>query len=101
MPIKKKVVWSPQSEFDFSHILEYLEFKWNRAVVNQFLDVTSKTIDWIVSNPRQFQFANKKRGIRKCVITKQNTIYFREKRNSIEVVRIFDTRQNPTKLKWT
>ncbi len=63
MPVKS-IVWSPLAERDFSDTLEYLDNKWGKSVVNQFLDITFKTIDWISANPKQFQIVYKRKGIR-------------------------------------
>ena len=34
-------------------------------------------------------------NIRKCVVSKHNTLYYRNRRNCIELLRIYDNRQNP------
>ena len=98
MAVKKSIIWSPEAENDYDTILSYLEYKWNDKVVNHFMKTTYQTISWIAANPNQFQLIFKKQKIRKCIITKQNTIYFTEKNNTIIILRIFDTRQNPKKL---
>ena len=36
--------------------------------------------------------------LRKCILTKQNTIYYREHKHQIEILSIFDSRQNPDSL---
>ncbi len=95
----KKVIWSPLAEKDFAAILDYLFKEWDIKVANNFIDKTDKLITHISINPKQFQLLNKEIKIRKCVISKHNTIFYRESKNSIEIVRIFDTRQNPMKLK--
>lgn len=101
MPSKKKITWSSQAEQDFAKILDYLHFRWNNKVVNHFIDITSQTMDRIQLNPTQFQSVFKKEKIRKSILTKQNTLYFKENKNEIIIIRIFDTRQNPFKLKLT
>ena len=41
------------------------------------------------------------KGLYKCVVTKQTTFYYRisTELKEVEVITIFDTRQNPEKLK--
>lgn len=55
-------------------------------------------IKMILQDPHVFPIINKEFKIRKSVITKQNTLFYREKENKIEIVRLFDTRQDPNKL---
>jgi len=33
-------------------------------------------------------------------LTKQNTLFYRENKDSIDIIRLFDTRQDPKKLKY-
>lgn len=96
--MSKKDLWSPLAESDFRFSLFYLESNWNNAVVNQYLNKIDHLVNQITTNPEQFPLVNNKKKIRKCVVTKHNTIFYREKNDVIEILRIFDTRQNPKKL---
>jgi len=94
----KHIIWSPLSESDFENILEYIKSSWNDQVALSFLDEIENLLKQISTNPKQFPLINKKMKIRKCVVTKHNTIFYREKKGCVEILRIFDTRQNPKKL---
>jgi plasmid stabilization system protein ParE len=96
----KPVIWSELSVNDFSMILQYLRENWNDQIVNRFIDITEDLISQISNNPKQFPFINKRHKIRKCVITKHNTLYYRERRDLIDVLRIYDNRQDPKKLRF-
>ena len=74
--MSKKVVWSPLSEGDFSRILEYPDKNWDRKVANHFIDLTENILKQISNNPSQFPVIYKKVRIRKCVLTKHNTMYY-------------------------
>lgn len=41
----KQVIWSPQSENDFSNILDYLIEHWDRVVAEKFIDITDELIN--------------------------------------------------------
>lgn len=97
--MSKVVIWSPLAENDFDLILDYLQQEWNVDVSRKFIDKIEKILNFIIQNPSQYPFVNKKQKIHKCVLTKQNTLFYREHKQFIEVLRIFDTRQNPRKLK--
>ena len=96
----KLIIWSPLSEKDFASILDYLQTNWNDKVVSDFIEITEGVIGQIASNPTQFPVINKKKQVRKCVITKHNTLFYRDRKENIDILRIFDTRQDPYKLKF-
>jgi len=103
MPVKstpEQVRWSLLAESDFAGSLEYLHTNWGNAVVIKFIDIVEEIVSQIQFNPRQFPVIQKKMKIRKCVITKHNTLYYQVKRNHINVLRIYDNRQDPKKLKF-
>jgi plasmid stabilization system protein ParE len=95
----KKITWSPLSVNDFEIVLEYLHENWNEQVVMKYITEIESLLSNISKQPNLFPLVNKKLKVRKCVITKHNTLYYRIKENNIEIIRIFDTRQNPKKLK--
>lgn len=96
----KTIIWSPLAEKDLINILLYLQKNWNEDVLENFIDITDELIDQIILNPKQFPIIHKTRKIRKCVLTKQNTLFYRIKNDSVFIMRIYDTRQDPKKLKF-
>jgi plasmid stabilization system protein ParE len=96
----KSIVWSSMSEKDFESILDYLLANWDNKVANQFIQITDKLINQISINPKQFPIIHKNRKIRKCIITKYNTLFYRDRKECIDILRIYDTRQSPRKLKF-
>jgi len=94
----KQVIWSPLSEKDFEKIIDYLKRDWDNKVVEKFIDITDQLIYQISINPKQYPIINKSKRIRKCVITKHNTLFYRDRKDYIDILRIFDTRQDPGKL---
>jgi plasmid stabilization system protein ParE len=96
----RQVIWSPLAENDFAAILQYLQDNWESAVVSKFIDLTEEIIEQVAINPKQFPVIQKSKRIKKCVITKHNTLYYRERKYYIDILRIYDTRQDPNKLKF-
>ena len=94
----KQIAWSPLAERDFANILEYLSGNWDDKVTNQFIDLTEEVIRQISNNPRQFPMIYKKEKIRKCVLTKHNTLFYRDCKSQVYILRIYDTRQDPETL---
>jgi plasmid stabilization system protein ParE len=94
----KPVIWSPLSENDFENILNYLDKNWGVIVASNFIDLVENNIGQVASSPKQFPLCHKRKKIRKCVVTKHNTLFYRDGRTNIEILRIYDTRQDPTTL---
>jgi plasmid stabilization system protein ParE len=98
--MSKLVIWSEYAVNDFENILEYLNLKWGNSVVNSFIDKTDSYIAQISMTPDLFPIIHKSRKIRRCVLTKHNSLYYRFKKDRIDILRIYDNRQNPQTLKF-
>lgn len=63
-----------------------------------FIENLDYSINQIEKNPKLFPLINVELEIRKCVVTKHNSIFYRETNSRIEILRLYDTRQNPDDL---
>ncbi len=84
------------SEIDL--ISEYIEIKWSIKSKDKFLEKLKKNIVLIKSNPNLFP-ASSYENLHKCVVSKQTTIFYVFDDKKIYIVSVFDTRQNPKKIK--
>jgi plasmid stabilization system protein ParE len=96
----REIIWSPLADEDLGDILEYLAKEWNQEVIIRFLRKIDLVTNQIAKLPNQFPIINRKLGVRKCVVTKQNTLFYRENEKKIEILRLYDTRQDPKKLRF-
>jgi len=96
----KQIIWSTLSEKDFVSILDYLQTNWDIKVVQKFIKVVDEITGQISNNPKQFPMIDKIKKVRKCVLTKHNTLYYRDRYEYIDILRIYDNRQDPKKLKF-
>lgn len=94
----KNVIWSSLAENDFSKLLYYLDTEWNSSVSAKFINLLDYSINQIQNNPQLYPIIHSKLNIRRCVLTKHNSLYYRELTNAIQILRIFDSRQNPNSL---
>lgn len=99
MEYRNNIIWSPSAKEDLENVTDYLKFRWGTGVTEKFLLRLNRIIRQVSINPRQYAIINSELQIRKCVVTKQNTIYYRIRKKEIEMVRLFDSRQDPKKLK--
>ena len=94
----KQIIWSPLAEFDFANLLDYLDKNWERKVASNFIDLTENILNQISLNPKQYPICYKRKKVRKCVLTKHNTLFYRDTRSRVEVLRIYDSRQDSDTL---
>ena len=93
-----EVHWSARANRDLGSILQYLETKWTNREVRNFLAKLDKAITLIASRPKLFRATNQRKNLRRCVLSRQTTIYFLERDDSIFIVSLFDNRQDPSKI---
>jgi plasmid stabilization system protein ParE len=95
-----EVFLSNQAEMKLLQLNNYLLYKWNAKVRDEFIEKLTQKINLIATQPESCPQSKDFNGLYKCVVTKQTTFYYRIlfDKNEIEVVTIFDTRQNPDKL---
>ncbi len=96
--MKRKVIISKTSEKKLKKLFEYLAEKWSEKIKIEFIQKLDHNIEIIRNQPEIFPESKKGKKLRRCVITKQTTLYYRFNSKRINVVTIFDTRQNPNKL---
>ena len=94
LPIK----WSPASKDEFAEMLNYVESNFGLDAVLEFLDKTDKVIDSISKYPELFPSSGKSPSIRKVVITKQTSLFYRITGNGIQLLHFWDNRRNPDTL---
>ncbi|MGH1387936.1 type II toxin-antitoxin system RelE/ParE family toxin [Kordia sp.] len=97
--MSRKVKISKTAERKLEKLFNYLIENWSKKVKTDFIKKLDSSIDSIKSNPTMFPEIYKNAGIYKCVITKQTSLYYKFNTKTIFIVTIFDTRQDPSKLK--
>ncbi|WP_271393946.1 type II toxin-antitoxin system RelE/ParE family toxin [Aequorivita sinensis] len=96
--MNRKVVISKTAEKKLEKLFEYLIKEWSVKVKKDFVEKLDSSIEIIKSQPEIFPESKKGKSLRKCVVTKQTTIYYRYNSKRINIVTLFDTRQDPNKL---
>lgn len=97
--MSRKIIISKTAEKKLEIIFKYLTDKWSPKVKKSFIEKLDKCLELIKENPESFPESEKNSGLRKCVITKHNTLYYRFNDHKIQVVTVFDNRQNPIKIR--
>ena len=97
--MNKPIEWSPRSKNDYLKLLEHLQEEWGEKVVKKFNGRLQTVLKTIASTPRLYPASSRMKDVRRCVVSKQTSLYYRVKKDKIELITLFDTRQDPRKLK--
>lgn len=97
-----KIIWTPTARRTYFKVLDYLVENWTKKEVANFVREVESLLNQITNNPEMFQASRKKKNVRKGLITKHNTLYYRIKpRNKeLELITFWDNRQNSGKLTY-
>ena len=93
------VKWMPEAELTYKTVIAYLTQNWSEKEIATFIDRTDEVIQFIAQNPRQYIYS-KKKDAHWAVVTKQISLYYRIKSLEVELLVFWDTRQDPSKLKF-
>ena len=93
-----RIIWSIRAHNNLEIIISYLEKNWTEKEIKKFVLKLDRCLNILVNNPEAFPLSRIKHGLRRVVITKQNTLFYSIKVNNIFLVNIFDTRQNPKNI---
>jgi len=96
--MKREVRLSNRAMKRLDKLLVYLEKEWSIKIKNDFIVKLDKSLNKIQKLPDSFPESEKAKGLRKCVVTKQTTIFYKYTETTIDVVAIFDNRQSPKSL---
>lgn len=94
-----KLRWSKDSIADPEDILSYLSRNWSERILNNFKKKLSRQLDLIAQNPLMFLQSTYNPELRKAVLSKQTSIFYKIKDNTIFIVHIFVNTQNIQRLK--
>jgi plasmid stabilization system protein ParE len=94
-----KIFWTDNALNELIANYEYLEINFTHKELNRLAKEIEKITTLISINPNLFSESELQKGIRKVVIEKYNTMYYRTKNDTIEILSFFSNRQNPSKIK--
>lgn len=93
-----RLIWSDEALNNLKYIIDYLENRWTKREIKKFALLLDKQLKLIEDNPFLFAESDKSNGLRKSVLSKQTTIYYRIIGYEIRIITLFDNRQTPKTL---
>jgi plasmid stabilization system protein ParE len=92
------VRYSSRAYYEYENILDYIVNKFGQSVALRVDLYFEEVISQISVNPFLFPVSDKLKQIRRCVISKQTTLYYRFNGEFIEIVSFRGNMMNPTEL---
>jgi plasmid stabilization system protein ParE len=97
--MNRKIVWSPEAASDYERNIGYLLENWSAKEAQHFIDEVSEVLRILQKSKVRFKLVGY-RDIRVVTVCYQiNLLYRINNSNDIELVRFWDNRQNPERLK--
>ena len=93
-----RIVWTDRALSNLDSIIEYLTLNWSEKETSNFFRKLDSRIDIISRRPLLYPSTSSRENIRRSVLTPQVTIYYRINKETVEILTLFDNRQNPSRL---
>ena len=94
-----KLFWSEEAISNLEGILNYLEKKWSNSEISNFKTLLSKNLELITKFPLIFPESEIVSGLRRAVLNKQVSIFYKILDEAIYIAYLFDNRQDISRLR--
>jgi plasmid stabilization system protein ParE len=88
-----------ESSEQVDKIFDYLSENRSEKIASDFIKKLNTKVSFIKEFPHLYPLTELRKNVRRCIITKQVTLYYKIVKDGILVISVFDTRQSPKKLK--
>ena len=94
----RRIIWSPKSQKDYAKIIDYLLIEWTLKEVQKFVEQIEEAISILEKGNVDFRTIRYE-SLHVVVISNQISIFYRiQSKSKVEIIRIWDNRQNSAKL---
>ncbi len=96
-----EIVWTKLAKITYIEVLENLKNRWTKKELKNFKSLTNELLEKVKNEQVIHLYANEKLGVRKGVVHKNVSLFYREdrKNNKIYLITFFNNRMNPDVLK--
>ncbi len=98
MDSEYRFFWTDEAIQNLESILEYLNIKWTKREADHFKFILNKQIELIQKSPLIFPISEYNQHLRKAVLSKQTTIFYKVSGSDIYIVYLFVSRQDIFKI---
>ena len=93
-----KVYLSPLAEKKLSLLLDFVELEWSIKERNELLDKILSSFQRVAAYPESSPKSQSFTSLHKCVLSKNTSYFYRFNSDELEIITVFDNRQNPEKI---
>ena len=94
-----KIIWSEDAVNDYHNTIEYLLSKWTEKSAISFIEEVDSILELIQILPEIFPEFSDFPDVRRAVIRKQISLFYKIDKDTIYLVRFWNNYQNPDSLK--
>ena len=96
-----EIVWTKLAKVTYLEVLVNLKRRWTKKEMKNFNDLTNELLEKVKKEQVVHPFANEKLGVRKGVVHKNVSLFYRDdrKNNKIYLITFFNNRMNPDTLR--
>ncbi|WZL88509.1 type II toxin-antitoxin system RelE/ParE family toxin [Salinimicrobium sp. 3283s] len=93
------IQWTSHALSELAETIDYLQKNWTDRELKSFSQELDNTLQLISKNPELFPASKSRKSIRRVVVAKYNSLYYRINKDSVEILSFFSNRQDPGKIK--
>jgi len=94
------IVYSARAKSEYRNILIYVIEEFGVDTARKVDDLFDKVILQIADNPEMYPVFDKKRKIRKCVVSRQTSMFYKINKSVVEIISFRGNLMNPKTLKF-
>lgn len=95
MKSRYKILWTDHALVELNETVSYIERNFSPKEVAKLGEKIESTLSLIAAQPKMFPETEHRTGVRKAVIMRLNSMYYRVVSNNIEILSFFSNRQDP------
>jgi len=92
-----RIFWTDFALEELEKTIEYLKENFSEKELKNLAESIEENLILISKNPNLYQVSEAKKDLRRIVILRYNSLYYRIKNDTIEIISFFSNRQNPRK----
>lgn len=95
-----QIIWTENALEDYKRVIDYLIEEWTPEIAEKFTETVQLRLETLSNYPFLGIVSTRQTSVRSISVSKHNRLYYRIASASIEVLNVFDTRQDPKKNKY-
>lgn len=92
------IQYSQRARFEYKDLIKYVVQKFGLDKATRIDNLFERIIFQISVNPKMYPIFDRKRKIRRCVISKQTSLYYRVSGKYLELISFRGNLMNPNKI---